>query len=202
MAKLDRAEGSRATTVTFGVGDTNALTASGNGWSNQDGQLMRTATQPDPKSDPHAWLHNLPLDLTNASIEAEVVIDSAGSADQPAFAELVLKRNDRQVAVRIALGDEVVPTLLYTDATKPKPARIEGAHDSIEAGHKYRLTVSVINGKATATLDHHPIGSALVGGLGGDHGEAGFGCEVGRCRFSNVRVIGGSAEHTTTAQKG
>jgi predicted Ser/Thr protein kinase len=190
-AAVQRIPGGRAATVEFGTGAADGIAAGADGWATHDKALVRSAeTAATGADDPHAWVQKLALDFDNAAMEADVEIDGKGTAEAPAIAELALDHDDRQVAVRIALAGDATPSLVYASPTHPKATKVDGAHEHAADDRKYHLELWVVNGRATALLDKKTVASASVGPLAGIRAKPGFGCQVGRCRFSNVRVSG------------
>jgi serine/threonine-protein kinase len=188
-AHIERISGGHAATIAFGSGPEDAVATGASGWKTKEGALVREASAVT-KEDARAYIQRLPFDFDSAAFEADVEVEGSGSAKEPAIAELAFVKDEHQVALRLALGEEAVPSLAYYTPAKAKLTRVEGTHDRLQSDHKYHLELWVMNGKATAMIDKHQVASAIVNGLSGLKAKAGFGCEIARCRFSNVRVNG------------
>ena len=130
----------------------------------------------------------------------DVMVDEAGShgSEGPPGAELVLYRDvDRHVGLRMAFAEDASFLLFYALPGKgrsaPRAEEGTGAGDP-QAGRRYHLAITVLNGRATASVNGRPVATAGVPGLAGIKAKAALGCRTGRCRFTNVRLSGTLAD--------
>jgi len=200
-ASLDRSQ-PRSAQVVFGTGAQGALFTVGEGWSVEGAELVRDAASlNDGKRQARAYLKPVRLDLKDASLEADVVVDETGSkgSEGPPAAEVLLYRDlDRHVGLRMALAEDASFSLFYALPAKGRaaPRTEEGAAATgdPQPARRYHLAVTVLNGRATASVNNRPVASVSVPELAGVKAKAALGCRVGRCRFANVRLSGTLAD--------
>jgi serine/threonine protein kinase len=196
-ARLDP-QNDKTVTLAFGVGPQDGILTGADGWLTHEGSLVRSEEEPAAgKEDPRAYVQRLALDFDNARIEADVEIEGKGTAKEPAFAELALTHDERQVSVRLPVGSQT-PPLLSTASGKTK--EVPGStHDPLAESHRYHVALFVLNGSVTAKIDGKVVANTTVPGPSGQRARAGFGCQVGRCQFSEVRISGVVADTAIAA---
>lgn len=202
-AKLVR--DSKSAELQFGAPDAAAgtLQVIGEGWRIAGAELVREAAEGSFLTPTRALLAPVRLDIADAAIEAEIVLEGAplATGGPPPAAELVLFGDeDRHVGLRLALGPDGRHALFFAAPGKNKTlSRTEVT--SVEEGQQARtgtshhLELYVKNGLATALVDRQVVASAAVAGLSaGTLAQAALGCQRVRCRFTNVRLAGRLAD--------
>lgn len=192
-AAVEREADSKAALITFGDGERQALHTVGEGWRIRDGVLLRSAAASQSERPARAYLSPVRLNLTEASIQVDVVVEPGRSPEEAPAAEVVLYRDaDRHIGVRLSFAEDGGVSLFHSTPGRTGPVtRVEdGRFESPQYGRSYRLALMLTKGRATALVDGKPVVSLMISSLGDVRAKPAVGCRAGVCRFSELRLAG------------